>query len=245
MRIAALQINTTIGDFKGNIRLLTDGYRKAVEQGAEIVVGPELAICGYPPRDLLFYNDFLEATSKAEAFLAKEIGKIPLIVGNVSKRNSGPGKSLWNSAVVIEEGKVSERVHKSLLPTYDVFDEDRYFQPSFESRPIKLRGVRVGITVCEDIWNDPDFWPDRLYKYDPVQNLIEQGVDLLVNVSASPWHIGKERIREDMLCQLAKKVEVPIVQANAIGGNDELVFDGHSIAIDKNGKTQKIAQGFR
>ncbi|MEM6885249.1 MAG: NAD+ synthase, partial [Verrucomicrobiota bacterium] len=212
--------------------------------GVECVVGPELAFCGYPPRDLLFYRDFTEQCADTEQQLAREIGDVPFIVGNITSRHGEEGKPFYNSGIVIRNGQVIQRIHKTLMPTYDVFDEDRYFEPATTNSPVEINGKRIGVTICEDIWNDPDYWPQRLYTHNPVASLIEQGVDLIVNVSASPWHIGKEQIRVEMISKMAGKFKVPVVQANAVGGNDELIFDGHSIAINAQGKCVAMAAGF-
>lgn len=244
MKVAALQINTTIGDFKGNREKLLEAYQKALAKGVELVVGPELALCGYPPRDLLFYRDFTDQCEVSEHWLATHVGHVPLIVGNLTSRIGQTGKPFYNSGVVMQNGQVIQRVHKTLMPTYDVFDEGRYFEPAPVNAPIELSGKRIGITICEDIWNDPDYWPERLYTHNPVAALVEQGIDLLVNVSASPWHLGKEKTRIEMISKMAEKYGVPVLQANSVGGNDELIFDGHSLAIDSRGRLIALATGF-
>ncbi len=244
MKLAAIQINTTIGDFEGNRAKILSAYQKAVAAGAECVVGPELAFCGYPPRDLLFYRDFTDACAVSERQLAEAIGDVPLIIGNITSRHGQEGKPFYNSGVVIHNGEVRHRIHKTLMPNYDVFDEDRYFEPASDNHPVELGGKRIGVTICEDIWNDPDYWPQRLYTHNPVASLVEQGVDLLVNVSASPWHIGKEQVRVEMISKMACKFKVPVVQANAVGGNDELIFDGHSLMVSAEGALTKFGLGF-
>lgn len=244
MKIAILQINTTIGDFAGNRQRILDRYREAVSAGSDLVLAPELVTCGYPPRDLLYYSDFIKACTESSEVICSETGSVPLVFGTVEPRMSSTGKPLYNAAWVAHCGEVVHRIHKSLLPTYDVFDEDRYFEPGTNSSVWEYQGRRIGITVCEDIWNDPDYWPERLYNKDPVATLQKQGMDILLNVSASPWWSGKESVRQDMLGQLASKLQIPVLQANAVGGNDELVFDGHSLSLGADGKLRARGRGF-
>jgi NAD+ synthase (glutamine-hydrolysing) len=245
MKLALLQLDPTVGDFPANTRKLLDAYRRACSQGAELVVAPELFLCGYPPRDLLLRPDFVERNLQALAAVAKEVGTVPLCVGYVDRNPARPGKPLLNAAAFIEGGQVRHRVVKTLLPTYDVFDEDRYFEPAHAAVPIEFKGRKLALTICEDIWNDEDFWPQRLYRRDPVKELIAAGAELVVNLSASPWHRGKEKTRLEMLRKVARDEGVVIVQANAVGGNDELIFDGHSVAIDARGEVLTLAPGFR
>ena len=208
------------------------GYEKAAALGAEFVLAPELFLCGYPPRDLLLRADFIEANLAALAETAKSIGAVPLCVGYVDKNAERPGRALRNSAAVLQNGKIVWRTHKCLLPTYDVFDEDRYFEPAKMVAPFEFNGRKLGITICEDIWNDEDFWPERLYRRDPVKELIAQGAEIILNISASPWHDGKEKTRLAMLQRVARDERVPLAQVNLVGANDELIFDGHSVALD-------------
>lgn len=235
MKIACLQINSTVGAFAENAAKVTEGYRRAVAEGAALVLAPELVLCGYPPRDLLDYPAVVAAQEAAVAQLAAAAGPVPLIAGMLVRNTRTPGKPLCNAAGVFQDGRLAATVGKTLLPTYDVFDEDRYFEPAEKNAPLVLAGRRVGITICEDIWNDEDFWNERLYRSDPVHELALQGIDLLVNISASPWHLGKERLRAAMLSRVAATERVPVVQVNTVGGNDELVFDGRSMAFDANG----------
>lgn len=240
MKVAIGQINTTIGDFAGNISRIRDFHAQAAVRNADLVIFPELAIPGYPPRDLLLKTGFVDDNLAALENLARQIDGPPLIVGYVD-RNRGVGRPLRNSAAVIASRRVTNRVHKQLLPTYDVFDEDRYFEPAETVQPIVVGGRRIGLTICEDIWNDEDFWPQRLYRRDPVRALVAQGVDLLLNISASPWHLGKENIRLKMMKKIAGDERLPLVYCNAVGGNDELIFDGNSLAFDNQGGF--LAQG--
>ena len=244
MKIGILQLNSTIGSFEANRQKLLAAYERAVRQGAEFVMAPELFLCGYPPRDLLLRPDFIEANLTALAQTAGAIGAVPLCVGYVDKNPTRPGRPLVNSAAVLQHGKIVWRANKSLLPTYDVFDEDRYFEPAKSTAPFEFQGRKIAITICEDIWNDEDFWSDRLYRRDPVKELIAQGANIILNISASPWHAGKEKRRLEMLQRVARDEHVPLVQVNAIGANDELIFDGHSVALNHQGEILVLGKGF-
>lgn len=236
MKIALAQINTTVGDFDRNIAAVIRAYHQARDAGARIVVAPELATCGYPPRDLLAKEHFVDANLRALQELAAATHDAGLVVGYVD-RCQGAGRSLTNSVALLRNGRIVARRHKSLLPSYDVFDEDRYFEPATENLPVDFDGQSLGLTVCEDLWNDEDFWRDqRRYANDPVQGLLTAGVDIILNASASPWHLEKESLRHDMLRSLAKKAKKPVVYCNLVGGNDELVFDGGSMVFNAKGK---------
>jgi NAD+ synthetase len=244
MNIGLLQLNPTIGAFAANREKLVAAYAEAVSRGAEFVLAPELFLCGYPPRDLLLRDDFIEANLAALEETAKSIGNVPLCVGYVGKNSERPGRALQNAAAVLKNGKIVWRMTKSLLPTYDVFDEDRYFEPAKKVEPFLFNGRKLGITICEDIWNDEDFWPERLYRRDPVKEVISQGAEIILNLSASPWHDGKERTRLDMLRRVARDEKIPLAQVNAVGANDELIFDGHSVALDARGEVLALGKGF-
>lgn len=244
MKIGVLQLNSTIGDYDANRIKLVAAYQKACASGAEFVLAPELFMCGYPPRDLLLRPDFIEANLTALSEAAKQIGTVPLCVGYVDRSEARPGRSLTNSAAVLQNGKIVCRQDKSLLPTYDVFDEDRYFEPAKSTRPFEFKGRKIAITICEDIWNDEDFWRDRLYRRDPIKDLIAQGADLVLNISASPWHVGKEQTRLAMLQRVARDERVPLVQVNLIGANDELIFDGNSVALNCKGEPIAVGKSF-
>ena len=244
MRIALLQLNATIGAYDKNRARLEQAYREAVEKGAELVLAPELFLCGYPPRDLLLREDFIQRGLECLDLLARSIGGIPLITGYVDRNPDRPGRALCNAAAVIQNGKILHRVMKSLLPTYDVFDEDRYFEPAQKVAPIDLCGQKIAVTICEDIWNDADFWPERRYRTDPVHDLVHMGATLVVNISASPWQRGKEATRLAMLQRVARDERVPLVQVNVVGGNDELIFDGHSVALDAKGDVLALGASF-
>jgi NAD+ synthetase len=244
MIIGLLQLNPTVGDFAANRQKLLAGCEKARALGAGFVLAPELFLCGYPPRDLLLRADFVEASLAALAETAKNVGAIPLCVGYVDRNPERPGRALLNAAAVLQNGKIIWRTHKCLLPTYDVFDEDRYFEPAKTIAPFEFNGRKLGITICEDIWNDEDFWPERLYRRDPVKELIAQGAEIILNLSASPWHDGKEKMRLEMLRRVARDEKIPLAQVNAVGANDELIFDGHSVVLDSGGEVVAFGKGF-
>ncbi len=245
MKIGILQLNFTVGDFTKNSERVLVGYGEAVGRGADLAVAPELGLCGYPPRDLLHRIDFLQAHDRALRGLAKKIGKVPLLIGGIEKSKEKAGRPLHNSAFLLQQGKIQVVARKALLPTYDVFDEDRYFEPGSGGKPVRIGGVRVGVTICEDIWNDEDLWPVRRYRNDPVNDLGKKGMDLLINLSASPWHIEKEKIRYRLLSAVARKQKIPVVQVNAVGGQDELIFDGQSLAVGKKGGVLGCGAAFR
>jgi NAD+ synthetase len=247
VRIGLLQLNATIGDYGSNVGRLLAGYREVVAKGAELAVAPEMFLCGYPPRDLLLRADFIESGISALDRVAAEVGKVPLLVGCVGRSEMRPGKALVNQAALVQNGSVQAFIAKTLLPTYDVFDEDRYFEPAAigQLSPIEIAGIPVGVTICEDIWNDEDHWPERRYRRDPVRELLDRGARLIVNLSASPWHQGKERTRLEMLRRVAHDDQVPLVMVNLAGGNDELVFDGHSVALAAGGGLLAFEDGSR
>ena len=236
MKIALAQINTTVGDFAGNLARLREAYAEGSAAGAQMVVAPELAITGYPPRDLLLKSGFIEGNLAALNELAGHVGAAALVVGHVGPNEKQPGRVATNAVSLIQDGKIVATRTKTLLPTYDVFDEDRYFEPATDNAPVELNGRRIGLTICEDVWNDEDFWDDRRYRANPVELLVEQGAEVLINISASPWHLGKNQVRQAMLANTATKVRRPLIYCNAVGGNDELIFDGGSSALDAEGR---------
>src|SRR5471032_1418894 len=244
MRIGLLQLNATIGAFDKNRARLEAAYREAVSKGAELVLAPELFLCGYPPRDLLLRDDFVSRGLECLDALAAAVGDVPLITGYVDRNPSRPGRTLRNAAAVLLNGKIVHRVMKSLLPTYDVFDEDRYFEPADKTAPLEICGQKIAVTICEDIWNDADFWPERRYRHDPVPDLVAAGAKLIVNISASPWQRGKEATRLAMLQRVARDEKVPLVQVNMVGANDELIFDGHSVALNAQGEVLALGASF-
>ncbi|HLP77028.1 MAG TPA: nitrilase-related carbon-nitrogen hydrolase, partial [Candidatus Paceibacterota bacterium] len=241
MRIALAQLNPIVGDLAGNEAKLRAAYRRGVEAGAEIVVCPELSITGYPPRDLLLKRRFISRNLEVLNRLAEATGKTALLVGFVGENEFKPGRPVTNAIALLQNGKVITTRAKTLLPTYDVFDEDRYFEPATENAPVEWNGRKVGLTICEDIWNDEDFWPERRYRHNPPVDLAEAGAEIIFNISASPWHIGKNRTRFEMLRSMALKTKRPVVFCNQVGGNDELVFDGGSFVFNSSGEL--IGQG--
>ena len=241
MKIALAQINTIVGDLSGNEATLLAAYDRAVAAQCDLVLTPELAITGYPPRDLLQKKHFVAQNLEVLQRLAAKTGKTGLVVGFVGDHQAEPGRDLTNSVALLQHGKIIAIRHKTLLPTYDVFDEDRYFEPAKENAPVEFDGVLLGLTICEDVWNDEDFWPDRLYRRNPPMDLVGAGADILLNISASPWHLGKETTRFEMLRSLALKSKRPVVYCNLVGGNDELVFDGGSLVFNAAGEL--VAQG--
>jgi NAD+ synthetase len=248
MRIALAQIDTVVGDVRGNGALVAQSYRRARAAGADLVVFPELTLAGYPPRDLLERAGFVAACERQLAelqTLTADGGG--LLVGTLSAvPEHEVGRRLYNSAVLLADGHLAGRVHKSLLPSYDVFDEARYFHPGPPEgvAPISFRGRSLGVTICEDVWNDADFWEQRLYDFDPAQRLVDQGAELILNLSASPYHLGKQDLRHRMLATLARGLGVPVIHCNLVGGNDELIFDGASFAIWPDGTLRVQAQAF-
>jgi NAD+ synthase (glutamine-hydrolysing) len=241
MKIALAQINTTVGDLRGNSAKVFDFYRRGVAAGATFVAAPEMTITGYPPRDLLAKRRFVDDNLRALDGLAASIGDTALLVGYVDINPQRPGRDYFNAAALIHRGKIVARRYKTLLPTYDVFDEDRYFQPADSNASVDFGGSSLGVTICEDIWNDNEFDPIHYYRRDPVAELIAAHAGLLLNISASPYHLGKEQLRHDMLSAVAAKYRVPLVYCNLVGGNDELIFDGNSMVFDADGKL--IAHG--
>jgi NAD+ synthetase len=240
MRIALIQTNPLIGDFSHNLNLLRDRLRQAEQQSCGLVIFPELALCGYPPQDLLERRDFLQAHDQAlEQFIAA-VGETGVVLGAVEQR-SGPGKPLYNAALFIHQGRVLHRVHKQLLPTYDVFDERRYFEPGRPSLPCSFQGMTWGLTVCEDIWQQGQ------YGCNPVESLMQggQAPDVLINLSASPYHHGKIGERRRHLGRLCSQYRLPLLYVNQVGGQDALVFDGHSAAVNRQGELYGMAAGFR
>lgn len=235
------QINTTVGDFSGNEKKILAAYTRAASQGAELVVFPELATTGYPPRDLLSRSDFVTENLAMLDRLAAASGKAAMMVGFVGKNTTRPGREVTNSVALLREGKIQAIRTKTLLPTYDVFDEERYFEPSTENKPVELGDEKIALTVCEDVWNDEDFWADRRYRHNPAIELVNQGARIIFNCSASPWHLHKDQTRHQMLASLAAKSRCPVVYCNLIGGNDELVFDGGSLVF--NAKGELVAEG--
>jgi NAD+ synthase (glutamine-hydrolysing) len=238
MKIGFAQINPTVGDLRGNFEKIAGAYDQLARAGADIVIAPELAVTGYPPQDLVFKSRFVPENLAVLGELQKRLNKPALLVGFVD-RNEGRGKPFHNAAALLQAGEPLQKTHKSLLPTYDVFDEDRYFEPAREIAPLKFRGHRIGVTICEDIWTER-YLPRPFYDVDPVRALVAQEAEMILNVSASPFSLRKPAVRREMISGLAGTYQRPIFYCNAVGGNDQLVFDGNSIAVNARG--QLLAQ---
>lgn len=237
MKIALGQINPTVGDFPGNLRLAEKALAAAREAGAQLLVLPELALCGYPPRDLLEREAFVQAGQRSLETLTSLVGDTAVIVGFAERLPESPvGRRIANAAALIHQGRVLSVHRKSLLPTYDVFDERRYFEPADRVFTAELAGRRLGISICEDVWNDGDFWPRRLYREDPIEQLVKAGADIIINIAASPYTIEKRHLRPRMLANVARHWQRPLVFVNQVGGQDDLVFDGASLALDRQGQ---------
>lgn len=241
MKIALGQINPTVGDFSGNSAKIVDFSRRAQAAGAGLILFPELSVCGYPPRDLVERPSFVARNRETVERIAAEVPDIAIICGMVTPAHSETGKSVMNSAALLREGKIAFLQSKMLLPTYDVFDEMRNFAPTRRQELFPMCGNRMALTICEDAWNDKLFWPKRLYLVDPVEMLIQSGGNFVLNISASPFWIGKREFRRNMLASIARRHKVPVAMVNQVGGNDSLVFDGSSLVLNREGEI--IAQG--
>ena len=248
MKIAIAQINPLIGDLPGNARKILEMSQQAVSEDVRLLLTPELSICGYPPRDLLLNLSFIDAMDKTLQKLAEDLpANLAVLVGTVVKNSQAHisgGKNLFNSIALLENGKVQQFFHKRLLPTYDVFDEKRYFEPGVEANYFILDNLKIGVTICEDLWNDEEFWGKRSYAVNPIADLANLDVDLIVNLSASPYTVGKQHLREAMLKHSVVNFQQPIIYTNQIGGNDDLIFDGRSFALNKQGEIVCRAKGF-
>jgi NAD+ synthase (glutamine-hydrolysing) len=241
MKIALGQINPIVGDFAGNARKIIEFSRRAKADGAGLILFPELSVCGYPPRDLVERSSFVKHNRESVERIAAETAGIAVICGLVTPADSDTGKTVMNSAAWLMDGKVAFLQSKMLLPTYDVFDEMRNFSPAKNQQLFPFCGNRMALTICEDAWNDKQFWARRLYTVDPVESLIQAGGNFVLNISASPFWIGKRELRRDMLASIARQHKVPVVLVNQVGGNDSLVFDGSSLVLNREGNI--IAQG--
>lgn len=246
VKVALLQLNYTVGDLSGNAERIRAAVEAVAAKGAELAITSELALLGYPPRDLLLYPALIERVGQVLQQLAARLREsIPVVVGSVQPNPLPEGRPLYNAAAWLEGGQIRHWFQKSLLPTYDVFDEDRYFEPGSPPQPIEYRSRRVGFTICEDIWNDRDFWQHRRYHRDPVEEMARCGADVLINLSASPFSLGKQKLRVQMLGSLARKHALPILYVNQVGGNDDLIFDGASCALDCRGRVVAQAAAFQ
>ena len=248
MKIAIAQLNPTIGDIFGNSNLILEAAKKATVEGANLLLTPELSLIGYPPRDLLIDPSFIAAAGAQLHQLAQDLPpELAVVVGTIVPNADGVklgGKSLFNSAVLLENGAVKQVFNKRLLPTYDVFDEDRYFEPGENSSYLTLGELKIGVTICEDLWNNEEFWGKRSYAGDPISDLAKLGVDLVVNLSASPYSVGKRGVRSAMLQHSVIRSGIPIVYANQVGGNDDIIFDGSSFAVNRKGDLIQVLAAF-
>ena len=248
MKIAIAQINPTIGDLLLNAQKILEAAQRAASSGVRLLLTPELSLCGYPPRDLLLNPSFVEAMGITLQNLAQDLPpNLAVLVGTVEPNLEASitgGKTLFNSMALLEDGKVKQVFHKRLLPTYDVFDERRYFEAGLQANYFTLDNIHIGVTICEDLWNDEEFWGKRSYAVNPIADLAILGVDLIVNLSASPYTVGKPQFRETMLRHSAVRFQQPIIYANQVGGNDDLIFDGHSFALNPQGEIISRAHGF-
>ncbi len=241
VKIALGQINPTVGDFSGNAAKIVDFSQRAKGSGAGLILFPELSVSGYPPRDLVERPSFVARNRDSVEHIAAETKGIAVICGLVTPAHSDTGKSVMNSAALLMEGKVAFIQSKMLLPTYDVFDEMRNFAPARSQQLFPFCGKQMALTICEDAWNDKQFWSKRLYTVDPVESLIQMGGNFVLNISASPFWIGKREFRREMLASIARQHKAPVAMVNQVGGNDSLIFDGSSLVLNREGKV--IAQG--
>ena len=247
MRIALGQINTTVGDLAGNVDRMVAGARRAVARGAEVVVFPELAVTGYPPRDLVEKQTFIDRSEEQLERLARATADFPtaIICGYVGRAPVTAGKRATNSAALLGGGQILFRQHKLLLPTYDVFDEARYFLPAERQSLFTLGQTPLALSICEDAWNDKQFWERPLYCRDPVEELVRQGAQVLISINASPYHMGKRELRREVFANAARRFQIPVVYVNQVGGNDSLVFDGSSFALDAQARLAASCASFR
>jgi NAD+ synthase (glutamine-hydrolysing) len=249
MKVTIAQLNPVVGDISGNAQKIKDAWAKTSAAGTDLIVFPELFLVGYPPKDLLERPWFIEKVTAAIADLTQISAGYPntgIIIGAPLPTERNTGKGLANAALLIYQGEILFSQQKSLLPTYDVFDEARHFDPAIETQTIPFKGEQLGISICEDAWNDPDFWPKRaMYDCDPIQELVVKGASLLINISASPFHMGKDELRYKLIRNHAQKHQIPFVFVNQVGGNDELIFDGGSMCFDRMGNPIIIAPFFK
>jgi NAD+ synthase (glutamine-hydrolysing) len=253
MKIAIAQLNPIIGDLVGNSQKILEVAQQAVKLEANLLLTPELSLCGYPPRDLLLRPGFIETMSQQLQLLAQQLPKqLTVLVGIVTNNpqaNYQGQKPLFNSVALLNNGQIKQIFHKRLLPTYDVFDEDRYFEPGNESNFFHLeldrqQTIKIGVTICEDLWNEETFWGKRHYEVNPIADLAQLNVDLVINLSASPYTVSKQKLREAMLSHVVNNYHIPLIYVNQVGGNDDLIFDGNSVALNRRGEIVFRGQGF-
>lgn len=248
MKIAIAQLNPTIGDITNNAKQIITAAENAAKQNVRLLLTPELSLCGYPPRDLLLFPSFVESMSQELKAIASKLPEsIAVLIGTVETNPHAASKGqkpLYNSMALLDGGEIKQIFHKRLLPTYDVFDEDRYFEPGYEANHFTLDKHKIGVSICEDLWNDEQFWGKRSYEVNPIEELAQLGVDLIINLSASPYTVGKQKLREAMLHHAAISYRKPVLYVNQVGGNDDLVFDGNSVAFNSAGEVVSRAKGF-
>ena len=246
MRIALAQIDTTVGDLPGNASLVAKWSQQAADRGAQLVIFPELTICGYPPKDLCELGEFIDRCRSTLEQLAKDpvFSRIHALVG-FPERHGGEGTGLYNAVALLHGGRVGPIVRKCLLPTYDVFDEARYFDASEHSDIVEIGGAKIGVTICDDLWNDKQFWRVPRYRFDPVEELAARGAEAIVNLSASPYAVGKPAVRREMVAAAARRHRLPIALCNLIGGDDSLIFDGGSLLVGADGTIKREGALFR
>ena len=243
MKVALLQINPIVGDLEGNAAKIKKFATKA--KGSDLIITSELALLGYPPQDLLLYPEFINKAWLVLEKIAKDTKLLPpILVGAAIINKNRSGRPLSNVACLLHKGIVEKIFFKSLLPTYDVFDEDRYFEPADKPQILTHQGKKIGVSICEDLWNDKDFWTRPRYHFDPIEKLAEEKVDLIINLSSSPFTIEKQKLRESMISVSSKKYKIPIIYVNQVGGNDDLIFDGASLMFNNQGKLVARAKAF-
>lgn len=244
MRIAMAQLNPTVGDIVGNTEKICAAIAKARDLGAQLVITPELSILGYPPRDLLLKPAVLLHMHQALRYIAHQSREITALIGFADANPAPVGRSLYNAVAVVRDGEIICRAYKSLLPTYDVFDETRYFEPGPRIETTKIENLTVGLSICEDLWNDDEIFPRPIYHFDPIREMAHVGAQILVNISASPFVLGKNALRRKLITHQARRWKLPVIYVNQVGANDELIFDGNSIAVDADGNVLARATAF-
>ncbi|MGL5835816.1 MAG: NAD+ synthase, partial [Waterburya sp.] len=248
MKIAIAQLNPTIGDITNNAQQIVTAVENAAQQNVRLLLTPELSLCGYPPRDLLLYPGFVDLMSQELRAIANQLPEnMAVLIGTVETNLHAAFKGqkpLYNTMALLDGGEVKQFFHKRLLPTYDVFDEDRYFEPGYEANYFTLDGTKFGVSICEDLWNDEQFWGKRSYEVNPIEELAQLDVDVMINLSASPYNVGKQKLREAILHHAATSHQKPILYVNQVGGNDDLIFDGNSVAFNRAGEVVCRAKSF-